>query len=272
MQFDLFTFFAQIVNFLILLWLLRRFLYRPVTRVMAEREERITARLKEAREQRREAEQEAEAYRQQKASLDEKRQQLLADAEEEAEARRQELLEQAEADAEEARGRWQQAIREEKVDFLDKLRMRAGDAIYRATKKALYDLADRDLEAQIVRVFIRRLRALGDDRKNALDDAARETDTVVIASAFELSDEDKAQLRDVLADVLEPEVAVRFERHEALLAGLELKVKGQRMAWNLEHYLEGLEARVRDVFADSATDSDSEDETDSEEAAATRTG
>ena len=50
MQLDGFTIVAQVVNFLILVALLKRFLYAPIIRTMQAREDHITTRLDEAQE------------------------------------------------------------------------------------------------------------------------------------------------------------------------------------------------------------------------------
>ena len=62
MQIDWFTLVAQIVNFLILIWLLKKFLFRPVQNVMKKRENEITSRLEEARNRLNEAEKKVEEY------------------------------------------------------------------------------------------------------------------------------------------------------------------------------------------------------------------
>ena len=69
MQIDWLTVAAQIVNFLVLIWLLQRFLYRPITNAMARREARIEERLSDARTRRKEAEEEAEDLRNSARSL-----------------------------------------------------------------------------------------------------------------------------------------------------------------------------------------------------------
>ncbi|MEN4041216.1 MAG: hypothetical protein ROW39_02640, partial [Anaerolineaceae bacterium] len=61
---DLFTVFAQIVNFLVLILLLKRFLYKPVLKAIAAREERIANTVKEADQAKADAQQQIEAYRQ----------------------------------------------------------------------------------------------------------------------------------------------------------------------------------------------------------------
>ena len=77
MQIDWLTVAAQIVNFLVLVWLLQRFLYKPITNAMRRREERIEERLSEAKSARTEAEEEAEALRRKKAELEDSKEEIL---------------------------------------------------------------------------------------------------------------------------------------------------------------------------------------------------
>jgi len=48
MLIDWFTVVAQVVNFLILVWLLKRFLYRPILNAIDAREKRIATKLADA--------------------------------------------------------------------------------------------------------------------------------------------------------------------------------------------------------------------------------
>jgi len=90
-----FTVVAQIVNFLVLVFLLKYFLYDRVIRAMDQREQKIQQRLQEAEEKKQEAEQEAEAYGKKNRDFDAKREEMLAQAKKEADARRKELTEEA---------------------------------------------------------------------------------------------------------------------------------------------------------------------------------
>ena len=76
-----FTVAAQIVNFLILAVLLKRFLYGPIVRAMAAREERIASEMAVAAQKRREAEQEEAAITQKMQEIQAQRQEMLAQAE-----------------------------------------------------------------------------------------------------------------------------------------------------------------------------------------------
>ena len=84
MQIDWITVAAQIANFLVLVWLLQRFLYQPITQAMTRREKEIEDRLAEAKDARQAAEEEAEKLRARQAELDSEKDQILEDAKQEA--------------------------------------------------------------------------------------------------------------------------------------------------------------------------------------------
>ena len=84
MTVDWITVSAQVVTFLILVWLLRRFLYRPVMDAMGRREARIGERLEEARVREQAAEREEHSYREQREALHRRREELLEQAKAEA--------------------------------------------------------------------------------------------------------------------------------------------------------------------------------------------
>ena len=94
-----FTVLAQIVNFLILVVLLKFLLYDRIIKAMDEREAKIRSRLNEAKAKAKEAEQEADTFRSKNQELEDMREAMLAQAKEDAEAHRKELTEQARHDA-----------------------------------------------------------------------------------------------------------------------------------------------------------------------------
>jgi F-type H+-transporting ATPase subunit b len=110
MQLDWFTTVAQIVNFLILVALLKRFLYGPIVRAMDSRAAHIAARVREAEDKLAVAEQQTTLYHDRLHELDARRDALLMQAREEAEAQRQHLLEQARQDVQQAQARWRTVL------------------------------------------------------------------------------------------------------------------------------------------------------------------
>ena len=246
MQIDWFTFTAQIVNFLILVWLLKRFLYGPIVNAMAEREARIADRFDEAREQEEAAEAEAAEYRQKQEALARSREKKLEAAEEDARERRRELIEEARAEANRLEEQWRAALRRERDTFLQELSRRMARETLALARRALHDLAHADLEAEVIRVFADRIGALDEDRRQGLVDAVEaDPGDVSVRTAFELDADEKEALTDALRTATGSEAAPDFERDDAVGFGIELRAGGHKIAWSLDSYISDLRDRMR---------------------------
>ena len=160
MQINWFTFAAQIVNFLVLVWLLNRFLYGPVVRAMDDREQRITERLNEADAARDQAEQAAEEHRRKTDELQHAKDDLLAEAGREIEQWKADHRAAARKEFDESRREWQRALSREKTAFLRDLRRRAGEHVFETARLVLSRLSDVSLEKRIIDSFIDRLHGL----------------------------------------------------------------------------------------------------------------
>lgn len=241
MQIDWITVSAQIVNFLVLAWLLHRFLYGPITRAMERRAQRISQRLSEADQKRDEAENEARAFQAQQKELDDRREQFLNDAREEAAKERNRLFEQAQDDIARQKKSWQEAVEQQRTEFLHDIRQRTRDHFYTLARRALGDLADVHLEEQMIRVFREKLATLDANAKNRLAAAGRKNgNDAVVRSGFEMAADMQNVIRQTVRDSILTDAAVTFERDADVVCGIELKMGGQTLAWNLDSYFEAL--------------------------------
>lgn len=237
-----FTLIAQIMNFLVLVWLLHRFLYGRIVRAMDEREAKIASRLEEAARKRAEAEKEAEDYREKNQELEEQREQVLAQVRSEAESRRQELIDQARAEADQMQAQWFEALEREKQGLLREFRERTGQQVLTIARRTLKDLAGAELEQQMLAVFLERIRHMEPGEQQAMALAIRSSDREVeFRSAFPLAPEGRERVTETLREHLEDGVVVRFEVEPQLRCGVELRAHSHRLVWNLESYLDGLE-------------------------------
>src|ERR1700690_3852047 len=113
MPIDWFTVTAQAINFLILVWLLKRFLYNPILHAIDEREKGIATQLAQAEAKKAEAQKERDDYQHKNESFDQERATLLKKAMDEVRAERQKLLDEARKDADSLRAKRQDALRNE---------------------------------------------------------------------------------------------------------------------------------------------------------------
>ena len=245
MQVDWLTVAAQIVNFLVLVWLLQRFLYRPITQAIARREERIAAQVRDAEAKRAEADGEAEAYRAKQEELERSRDQMLAEAKAAAEQERRTLEQAAREAVDQRKQEWLQQVEDQRAEFLRDLRQSSVQHFYALARQALGDLADAELEEQIVRVFLGKLAELDADATAKISAEARKAgDAVAVQSRFEIAANQRTRItRAIRKQFLDTaEVTYRFGPEQP--AGIELKAGGQTVGWNLASYFDSLESRL----------------------------
>ena len=258
MQIDLFTLGAQIVNFLVLVALLRYFLYDRVIEAMDAREERIASRLREAEEKLESAEQEKASYQEKQDEWEKKRERMIREAREEVDRQRQEWMDDARDEVDATRRRWMDELEQQRDEFLQQLRRRIGEETVAVARRALADLADADLEDQVIETFTERLQDLEEDDRSKLAAA----DAWKIRSAFELSDKQREHLEEGLKEALGESRAVDYSTSEEMIGGVELRFDGEAVSWNLRHYLDRLEQQVRDALREAGEPQDKADRTE----------
>jgi F-type H+-transporting ATPase subunit b len=250
-----FIFSAQIINFLILVAVLQRFLYRPIIRAMDRREKTIRDRLETAERSQQEAKQEAEHNRQLQQEFTDRQTAMLAQAKAEVEQTRQTLLQAARAEVEATQARWQTSIQQQKDSFLLELRHQAVQQIEQTARHALLDLANVELEQQIMSTFLQRLSNLaGEDQQLLQNLVVSKQEAIAIYSTFEIPAAERQALLQTLQQQLSTPAKLQFEIKPDLLCGIELRAAGSKLSWSIESYLEALEATLAAVF-DEETDS-----------------
>jgi F-type H+-transporting ATPase subunit b len=260
---DWFTVGAQAVNFLILVWLLQRFLYRPVMKAIDAREKNIAQKIAAASAQETKGQAAAEELRKRTEAFDRDREGLMRKAAQEGAAERQRLFESARQDSQALRSKLAQTLATERTELSRQLSMRAQAEVFAVADKALLDLAGASLEDRMIEVFITRLRGLSDKQGLELTSAsvpaalagavgsALPTRSALVRSAFAPSPSGRAHIEAAIRERLGANVAIRYETAPELICGVELTVDGLKLAWSVADYLSSL---AQDVAALVATD------------------
>lgn len=258
MQLDWFTFFAQFINFLILIWLMKKFLYKPVMNVMKKREDEVASRLDEAKVKNEEAEEMAKDYRDKMEQLDDRKEEWLEEAKIEAESYKKELIRQARNEVENMAAKWQESVESERAIFMEALEKQSFHKIVDTIEKIIMELADGNLEEQTLKTFFRKLEDFDQDEKERVSKTAMDG-TVEILTAFELKEQDKRKAEDSIRRIFNSEINCHFKTNKDLGFGLELRSNGWKFGWNMKSYLNDLLAEMED-FIDSEINLKSETE------------
>ncbi len=252
-MFDWFTIVAQIINFLILVALLKYFLYGRIMAAMEQRQKNIDEHWQDAERAKETSEQEAAAMQNKNHELDNQRDAMLAQIQEDVEHQRHELLGQARTEVDQLRERWAESLLEETSSFLSDLRQAGAKQICSIARQVLADLADRELESQIVRAFIGRVRGLDEnEREKFMLDMDRSSGEARVQSAFEIAAAQQAEISAAVRDHLSPNLNVRFEVSVDLTCGIALYTGSYRLAWELNDYLDDLERQMRTTMEEDA--------------------
>ena len=249
MLIDWFTVGAQLLNFLVLAWLLKRFLYRPILDALDAREQRIAAELADADAKRAEADKEREEFQHKNEAFEQQRAALLSTATDEAKVERARLLDEARRAADALSTKRQEELRNEAQNLNQAISRRTQQEVLAIARKALADLATAGLEERMGEVFMRRLRALDDQAKEGFAKSLKTaTGPALVRSAFDLPAEQRAAIQNALNETFAAEIRFKFETRPDLVSGIELATNGQKLAWSIREYLASLEKGVDELL------------------------
>lgn len=249
MLIDWFTVAAQVVNFLILVWLMKRFLFKPITHAIDEREKRIAAELAEADAKKKDAEQERVEFQNKNKDFDQQRAALMSKATEEAKAEHDRLFDQARKEADDLRAGQAAALGNDQARLGGEITRVATEQVFAIARKTLSDLANVSLEERIGEVFTRRLRALNGNDREALGVALKNTaEAAWVRSAFDLPAEQKAAIQNALNETFSAVIRLQFEIKPSTISGIELTANGQKLAWTIDEYLKSLDEKVVELL------------------------
>ncbi len=246
MLIDWFTVGAQAVNFLILVWLMKRFLYEPVLAAIDAREQKVASELQQAADAKTQADKEREALRVKTEALPGQTAELLRAAAGDADTQRQHLLEDARKESQELRSRSMTALAAEQAELKLQIVSRTRQETFALTRKTLADLADTSLEDRMLEVFIRRVADLNDAQKAQIvpPPAGAHSGAPLLRSAFALTPAQRANIAAAFSRWPCEGGALQFETAPDLISGLELRVGGQKLAWNVAAYLGTVEEKA----------------------------
>ena len=245
MLIDWFTVGAQALNFIILVWLLKRYLYKPILGAVDAREKRIAAELADADSKQAEAQKERDAFEQKNAAFDQQRAALLSKATKEANAERQRLLDEARQAADALTAKRQEALQSDAVNLNQAIRRRTQQEVFAIARKALADLASTSLDEVVIEVFTRRLASMDGKAKEGFGKVLKAAyEPVLVRSAFDLPKAQHSALQNALNETFSTDVQLRFETSPDLISGIELTANGQKIAWSIADYLASMEQGV----------------------------
>jgi F-type H+-transporting ATPase subunit b len=245
MLIDWFTVGAQALNFLVLVWVLKHFLYQPILDAIAAREKGIADKLTDADAKTKEAQKQREDFAGKNKAFDEQRAALLSKATEEATTEHDRLFDDARKEADGFRATQAAALKNDQARLSKEITRTASNEVFAIARKTLADLATGSLEERVGAVFTRRLSEMDGKAKETMGAALRSSkDPAVVQSAFEMPAAQRATIQNALNETFCAEIRVRFENAPDRICGIELTTDGQKIGWSIAEYLTSLNRKV----------------------------
>ncbi|MCB1493641.1 MAG: F0F1 ATP synthase subunit delta [Rhodobiaceae bacterium] len=245
MHIDWWTLGLQTVNLLVLLWILGRFLFRPMARIVAERQAAAVHLLEEAEAEKARAKAAADSVATERDAAAATRADLLEKAHAEAEAQRQALLEAAK----------QEALRARHDADAQIARLRAEEEVRvdRRANALATDIAARVLKEPAGRLPLTAFLAGFETALSSLPEASRaaicaDGAPVTVSAARQPDADEQAACEAALARALGRAVSLSFSVDPDLLAGVALRTPtvavDSNLRADLDHVLAGLNANA----------------------------
>ena len=246
MDFDWSTFVLEIINFLILVWILKRFLYHPILGIIAKRRVSIEKAMADARS----VETEAGALKQQHernlVQWEEEREAAQARLREELAEERKRLMAELETAVAEERERRRVLDERRQHDFkrtVEEQGIAQGAAF---SAKLLSRVATPELEARLYALLLEDLHNLRtEDRRAVAEAAAAPGLQIKVQSAFVLDETGRTQLVQVLAEVAGKTLSIEYSENSELVAGFLVSIGPWVLHANLRDELKFFSGALR---------------------------
>jgi F-type H+-transporting ATPase subunit b len=253
-ELDWTTFALEILNFLVLVWILKRLLYKPILKVIAERKAEIQKTLSDADTLRKEAQALREQYENRQVQWNREKETVRNRMVEEVNAEKARLLASLQNSLEQEREK-ARALEERRRT---ELTQRAEDAAIaqggRFAARLLARLASAELEDKLVEVLVEDLRQIPDERRQAIRTACAKTDgPAIVTSAYLLSQSQRTSLLEAIQSFLGQSISCEWREDRDLMAGIRLSLGPWMLGANLQDELRVFSEAVQSVGASHAS-------------------
>lgn len=248
MQIDATTFVLELINFAILVWILHRFLYRPILGAIDRRRSAIEASIEEAHNTREQAEKLRQAYEDRFTGWEQERAQARATLSAELAAQREKALAEVARSTEQERDRLEAVQARRSQDLQRETEARALEQAAAFAARLLERLAGPETDRRLIDAFVADLAGWPAARIDELRAAARAVQgRVQVTSARTLDAAAQARLRQALEARLELRCEAEFGVDASLLAGLCVAIGPWLLQANLRDELQYFASGPEDV-------------------------
>ncbi|MEJ2766244.1 F0F1 ATP synthase subunit delta [Photobacterium sp. MCCC 1A19761] len=240
MEFSWSTFLLEILNFLVLVWILKHFLFQPVLAVIRKRQAGIDAQLAESQRLHEESTALKSDYEHRLNHWEQERQQARMVLTKSLDAERATRLEQLKRSIEEEKEKFRVAESRRQQETRREIEHQAMQQSAQFAAILLRQAAGPELEARLLARLLDDLSQLSEDQVAALQLQWGEVPEVIaVTSAYPISDKNRQALTQALQEVCNLSVPVEFAEDPQFIAGVCITIGAWRLHANLRDELKG---------------------------------
>jgi F-type H+-transporting ATPase subunit b len=249
MEFNVSTFILEIINFLILIWILQRLFYKPLLEVIAKRKQFIDQSLADAKNMQQQAEEQRSFYENRQKLWEQEKQAALAALHQQIDAERRAQMAQLETDLEQERQKINVTLQRQQKELQQQAEKQALVNGARFAGMLLKQAASPELEAQLFTLLLDNLKTLPEACTLCLQMlGTKKSVPIKITSAYSLTNEQRLQLEQKLGSLINSQINFQYLQNADLIAGLRMDIGAWVLNANLQYELIG--------FAEIADDSE----------------
>jgi len=245
MKFNILTFIFEIINFFVLLWLLKRLLYKPVISLLMERKKLIESKISEAEEAERRYRELNSKYEDLLKRLDEEKKSRIAQLNREVEKRRRELEERLNEEIRLEKERFLSSLESERQRFLSEMKDEVVKLSVQFSSKLLKRIADEHVHRKLFELAVDALKSIPKGEVSNIKDELKSRGLIKVESAYPLSGDDVDMLKETVEKLFGVKVNVSVTTDSSIVAGVKLHVGSKLIDSSIEGQLSSLEEVVR---------------------------
>ena len=249
MEFNVSTFILEIINFLILIWILQRLFYKPLLEVIAKRKQFIDQSLADAKMMQQQAEEQRSHYENRQKLWEQEKQAALTALHQQIEVERRAQMARLNVDLEQERQKINVTIQRQQRELQQQAEKQALLNGARFAGILLKQSASPELEARLFAMLLDNLKTLPEACTLCLQMmGTKKSVPIKITSAYPLTAELRLQLEQKLGLLINSPINFQYHQDAELIAGLRMDIGAWVLNANLQHELIG--------FAEIANDSE----------------
>ncbi len=245
MKVDILTYLFEIINFFVLLWILKKLLYNPIISILKKRKDYIDENIRKAEEAESKYQRLQKQYEELLKEIEETRKSKLAQITQEIEKEKENLYRQIRRELDAERQKFLESLETEKKEVLTEIKEETIKTTLKLVSKMLYNFADNHLHKKLLDLAVEGIKNIDIEERDNIAQELKEHPVINVETAYLLDNEDILKIKNAIKETLGVEIQVNQTEKKELIAGVKLHIASKLIDVSLEGHLSSFETLLR---------------------------